>query len=61
MLNDVLCRTKWNEFDKNLQKDISLVMLRARHPIYLNAGPLGNMGYSTIVLVIFQLTNIRHQ
>lgn len=39
---------------------MSLVMLRARHPIYLNAGPLGNMGYSTIVLVSFYLNLIKN-
>lgn len=54
-LSAVWYETDWYKFEKELQRDLMLVMLRARHPIFLAAGPFGNMSYATIVLVKYIL------
>lgn len=50
-LGDVLYQVNWYNLEKELQKDIMLVILRARKPIFVKAGPFGNMTYAMMVAV----------
>lgn len=50
-MSDILYETEWNKVEKELQRDLVLVILRARHPIFLTAGPFGNMTYAMMVAV----------
>lgn len=59
LLSDILYQTEWFKFETELQKDIMLVMLRARRPSLLTAGPLRDMSYQTIVLVRVIISKIK--
>lgn len=54
-MGDVLYQTEWYKLEKEFQRDLILVTLRARKPIVLNAGRFGNMTYLMMVKVRFYL------
>nr|ALR72562.1 odorant receptor OR17 [Colaphellus bowringi] len=51
-VGDVIYRVNWYNLETDLQRDLKMVMLRSRKPVYLRAGPFGPMTYSTIVTIL---------
>ncbi|XP_018567969.1 odorant receptor Or2-like [Anoplophora glabripennis] len=51
-IGDAICRSNWLDLNKELQKDLVLVLLRCQKPIFLNAGPFGYMTYAMILTVL---------
>nr|QNH68039.1 odorant receptor 13 [Apriona germarii] len=51
-IGDAIYESNWPHLNKELQKDIMLVILRCQTPISLHGGPFGYMSYTTILTIL---------
>lgn len=50
-IGNIMYKVDWYNLEADLQKDLLLVIIRSRKPVYLRAGPFGPITYSTISTV----------
>ncbi|XP_056638976.1 odorant receptor 4-like [Diorhabda sublineata] len=51
-VGNIMHRIHWYDLETDIQKDLILIIIRSRFPIYLTAGPFGPITYSTIVTIL---------
>ncbi|CAH1155990.1 unnamed protein product [Phaedon cochleariae] len=51
-VSDVIYSMDWYNLEKDLQRDLMIVMMRCQKPVLVRAGPFGTMRYSTIVTIL---------
>ncbi|CAH1115034.1 unnamed protein product [Psylliodes chrysocephalus] len=51
-IGNIMYKVDWYNLEADLQKDLLLVIIRSRKPVYLRAGPFGPITYSTISTIL---------
>ncbi|XP_074031888.1 odorant receptor 4 [Leptinotarsa decemlineata] len=50
-IGETIYNAKWYNFENNLQKELLMVMMRSEKPVYLEAGPFGNMTHGVLMTI----------
>lgn len=58
ILGDLLYQADWYKLEKELQKDLMLIIQKSRQPIFITAGPFGNMTFQMMVTVRYNFSEI---
>nr|APC94313.1 odorant receptor 19 [Pyrrhalta aenescens] len=51
-VGNIMNRIHWYDLETDLQRDLILIIIRSRRPIFLTAGPFGPITYSTVVTIL---------
>ncbi|KAJ8920175.1 hypothetical protein NQ315_011836 [Exocentrus adspersus] len=50
-IGDAIYKSDWLTLNKDLERDLVLVLMRCQKPVFLRSGPFGYMSYATILTV----------